>query len=374
MSIPRYFEIGTSEVEAPEVNAYDELVATLIHLLTTYPPSSLQPGGGLYYGPLSVAVLLYNITSHYPNLTVCGHHLKTWADYYFERAQSGPMRPTSPRHCGVMDDMATILAVRAATTQDGKAAQQLCILVDVVVDEHSGNEWLYGRAGYLYLLRYVRSHFHDDDSITELLNVVADQVISAILWSPRPWIWHGNQYVGAVHGIIGIIAQIVLTDPKRASDAIIREEMEKLLAAQDASGNWPSSLPAGKDRLVQVCHGAPGVVLSLESIKGLFPSLGEEIDGAIEKAQVCIEERGLLTKESCICHGIAGNALALGDDARKRFLGFDSQRGSTIMKQEGYIIPSDNPEALWCGEAGRVWVWALEDIGLEKRLLGYDDV
>jgi len=122
------------------------------------------------------------------------------------------------------------------------------------------------------------------------------------LEAPRPWKWHGKAYLGAVHGAFGIITQIVLTNPDRYAPKV-EAELAVLLSYQFEEGNFPSSIPPGHDRLVQVCHGAPGVISCLVSIRQYFPNLREKIDTAIRKGRQCIWDRGLLTKEPCLCHG-----------------------------------------------------------------------
>jgi hypothetical protein len=213
-----------------------------------------------------------------------------------------------------------MVAMDAASTRDVDLVKDLCAFARTTSDPDAGNEWLYGRAGFLYLLRLVKVCFADDVEVKELIDDTEDEVIEAIMASPRPWKWHGKAYVGAVHGAIGIITQIVLTDSSWAAD--LEAELAALLSYQYDSGNWPSSIPPGKDRLVQVCHGAPGVVISLLSIRKFFPKLEGRIDSAIVKARECIQERGLLTKEPCLCHGISGNALAMEDRDFEHFLSF----------------------------------------------------
>lgn len=178
--------------------------------------------------------------------------------------------------------------------------------------------------------------------------------------------------VGAVHGAIGIITQIVLTDSSWAPK--LEADLGALLSYQYDSGNWPSSIPPGKDRLVQVCHGAPGVIISLLSIQKYFPKLQSKIDRAIKKGRQAILERGLLTKEPCLCHGISGNALALEDEDFEHFLTFTTGHEMKAMERDGMMELSDDPAGLWTGEAGRAWAWAVADRKLEKTLLGYNDI
>lgn len=35
---------------------------------------------------------------------------------------------------------------------------------------------------------------------------------------------------------------------------------------------------------------------------------------------------------------------------------------------------SSSPESLFGGEAGRAWTWVVADLGLPKRVLGYNDL
>jgi lantibiotic modifying enzyme len=178
--------------------------------------------------------------------------------------------------------------------------------------------------------------------------------------------------VGAVHGAIGIITQIILTDAAWAPK--LEAELATILTYQYESGNWPSSIPPGRDRLIQVCHGAPGIILSLVSIRQFFPKLHSRIDRAIENGRKAIVERGLLTKEPCLCHGISGNALALEQKDFEHFLTHTTGHEMKAMEKDGMMEKSDDPSGLWTGEAGRAWAWAVADKGLDKTALGYNDV
>ena len=95
-----------------------------------------------------------------------------------------------------------------------------------------------------------------------------------------------------------------MTDPKKYASKV-EADLAVLLTYQYETGNWPSSIPPEKDRLVQVCHGAPGVVNSLVSIRKYFPNLEEKLNRAITKGRECVKERGLLAKEPSLCHGMS---------------------------------------------------------------------
>jgi len=282
-----------------------QLEASLTRLVTEYPPAKLRPTGGLFHGPVSVAYTFLVLQQLYPDLEIEGHHLGTWSAAYLDYAQKNFQSYPGPRagQCGVMDDVMCLLAIGAASSKEASMARDLCEYSAEVLDPESENEWLYGRAGYLYLLRLVKASFADNKEILQLITDTQEDVIDAVMESPRPWKWHGKAYVGAVHGAFGIITQVVLTDPQKYA-AKLEMELAVLLTYQYDSGNFPSSIPPERDRLVQICHGAPGVIVSLLSIKEYFPSLKEKIDRAIAKGRECILERGLLTKEPCLCHGM----------------------------------------------------------------------
>ena len=369
--IPRYFR---NDAPLGQRDAHKQLLASLDRLITNYPPHHVPPGGGFYYGPISVAFLFYALHNIYPDMKLDDYPLNTWSAAYIEQAQANikDFPPPSPSKCGVSNDIMALLALYAVTAKDADTVKELCDHAAVMLEPDASNDWLYGRAGYLYFLRLVRGAFTDNKDTIELIEDTADAVIENIMDSSRPWKWHGKAYVGAAHGAIGIITQIVLTDPLSAPK--VEAELGALLSYQYDSGNFPSSLPPGRDRLVQFCHGAPGVVASLLSIRKFFPKLHERIDKVVVKCRETIWERGLLTKEPCLCHGITGNALALDGEQFEHFMTYTTGHEIKSMGKDGMLEKSDDPSALWCGEAGRAWAWAVADKQLEKRFLGYNDI
>jgi Lanthionine synthetase C-like protein len=365
------------------LSPHKQLIASLQRLVRDFPPESVKPGGGLYYGPLSIAFLLFALSNHYPDLIISDMPLIFWSACYTDpipnlaAQSSGP----TPSECGVIDDTLSFLALNAASCKNPVAATHLCDYLNVVAHPSASNDWLHGRAGYLYLLRLVKRSFAHKPEILNLLTDASDYVIDLILASPRPWTWQGKVYVGAAHGIIGILTQVVLTNPDYAPR--VEHHLDSLLQNQYDSGNWPATLPEGSERLVQFCHGAPGVVASLLSIRQHFLNLADRIDDAVAAGRELIREKGVLAnKEPCLCHGATGNALALGEGDFETFL-----RLTTILDGRAAVLGvgeseaavmemSEHPESLWCGEAGRAWAWAVADLGRGgvKKFVGYNDI
>jgi hypothetical protein len=175
------------------------------------------------------------------------------------------------------------------------------------------------------------------------------------LLGQKPWIWSGRQYCGPVHGEIGILTQIILSDTSYAGK--LEAKLSSILNPQDSDGNWP--VVPGKDiGLVQFCHGAPGFVISLLAIRPYFTALSQaRIDAVIERGRGLTWKRGLLTKEPNVCHGITGNALALKTPERDHFLSLATPKQIKKGIRDGRFEKDEEPYGLLWGEAGRSWVW-----------------
>ena len=107
---------------------------------------------------------------------------------------------------------------------------------------------------------------------------------------------------------------------------------------------------------MRFCHGAVGFVLSLLAIRPHFPTLHTQIDAAVGLGRRITWEKGLLTMEPNICHGITGNALALEAQHREHFLCRATPERVDKGVADGRFERGEDPlEMLW-GEAGRAWV------------------
>lgn len=122
---------------------------------------------------------------------------------------------------------------------------------------------------------------------------------------------YGNSsiYLGAVHGFAANIFSIIrgrkYLDSQTLELVESRARETAALSAQtdDLYANWPAEL-GGTSKLIQHCHGAPGMITCLADL----PSRSdEEFDRLLKKAGELIWQAGPLTKGSNLCHGTAGN-------------------------------------------------------------------
>ena len=375
----RYFINNIQQIR--KVDAHQEFMASLARINLYKPPVKTCSTGwtfhGFYAGPTSIAYCFWRLHELYPGLQLRGQSLLDWAQAYLDVGAAVTTRNVDSSHCGIANESLAQLSLRAVIDQDPSLVRQVCDYAGVInaATNSGSNEWLYGRAGYLYLLRLVRRGFAPTQQpyLESLINRAIDRTIDGILAIPQPWTWHGKSYLGAAHGSIGIIAQMVLSRPPVAP--ALQSLLAQILDTQFPSGNFPSSLPASSDRLVQFCHGGPGMVLALQSIQSYFPDLAPKIRKAIACAQEDVWNRGLLTKTPCLCHGIAGNALAL--PTQDQIEHFMAHMSSVSMEENGWLHdagPSDVLVELYEGEAGRAWAWAILDKGVEATCIGFNDL
>jgi hypothetical protein len=146
-------------------------------------------------------------------------------------------------------------------------------------------------------------------------------------WEERPdgvgWLWRSEftgvvrHYYGACHGLAGNVgalfrARSLLSDfpeetlLERTADAL---EAGSLRSPDGIS--WPVSADAnGTRRLVQWCHGAPGVVTALAHLPDTGSPASARLDRLLREAGELTWCSGPLRKGAGICHGTGGNGMA----------------------------------------------------------------
>ena len=379
---PRHFKNPRKPFRS--VDAYRELLTVCELILNKAPPIekvvSSSKTIGLYAGPLGTVYLFFRLSELYPDLKIQGHSCAEIARQYLRISQPSAKSEPDPLHCGTANETLVYLTLEALMADGDKAASSISQVLAYARlicgnndPEQSSNEWLYGRAGYLYLLRRLRSRLGAVDSeMSGLITETIDRVVGLILAAPQPWTWHGIAFLGSVHGSIGIITQVVLSSP--GSAIVLQDQLSALLDLQSDTGNFPSSIPPHFERLVQFCHGAPGFAASLISIRPHFPQLEAKISNALSKARQCTWQSGMLTKTPSLCHGITGNAVVL-ESSEQMEVFLSHTTGEALRKIEFNEGEKgvDKYLSLYTGEAGNAWAWAVLDKGLEGQVIGYND-
>ncbi len=121
------------------------------------------------------------------------------------------------------------------------------------------------------------------------------------------------RYLGPVHGFAGNMQALfagwdLLDDGQRArvADAVARTLAAT--ARESAMGvNWPAIAGDAHPRLVQYCHGAPGIVTTFAA----SPVRAPELDRLLRRAGELIWAAGPLAKGSNLCHGDGRKRLRL---------------------------------------------------------------
>ena len=266
----------------------NELIISLTKIVRDCPPRELpwtdtfkpQPQG-LWTGPTSLAYLFLWLSRTHPDLHIDGKSPTAWCHAYLECGQQDIPSAAGLNGWGVKNEYLAYNAVKAAATKDLQCVYKLR---DAIVNgfecPDADNEHLSGRAGTLALLRIVR---HWVPQASDIVQECMASLITTVL-EQRPWRFHGHSYIGAAHGSIGIITQIVLCEPHRGRDAIIESEISKHLDLQAADGHWfiTEDPGLGSPDLVHYCHGSPGFVMSLLKIRPFLPpALQERVDVAV---------------------------------------------------------------------------------------------
>lgn len=173
-----------------------QLSHALNSLTQCYPPQKIYSPHechGLYSGPTSIAYLYLHLSRTHPHLKVCGHGPLHWAKAYL--AGKRLARSVTASRNGIISEELAFTAVRAAWTQDLQDVKSLAksIKDGVLTADRGSDEWLYGRAGCLYLLRLVRSWIQGSDDIVD--PIITD-LVQLILSHGPSWPWHGRDYLG----------------------------------------------------------------------------------------------------------------------------------------------------------------------------------
>ena len=169
-------------------------------------------------------------------------------------------------------------------------------------------EVLYGRAGYLHAILLVRNETNDPGFGNILVQSIVQNIIKegeqvadeSNTDLPLLWTWHNKAYLGSIHGVVGILLTLLYF---KEEVPLAKETIDKMKTTTNkldqlcfASGNLKSSFGSDRtDRLVHLCHGAPGHILYLVKAYEVLGEL-QYLERAEEIATNVICRRGLLKK------------------------------------------------------------------------------
>ena len=123
------------------------------------------------------------------------------------------------------------------------------------------------------------------------------------------------QALEAVYGAEALRAGVAPALPEDIAEALvlIRNTVDYVCSLQFPSGNFPTRPQSSKDKLVQWCHGGPGVILCLAKAQEVLSPGDGKPERWLEAARKSADDvwsRGLLGKGNGLCHGVAGNGYA----------------------------------------------------------------
>ncbi|MEM7533616.1 MAG: LanC-like protein [Chloroflexota bacterium] len=180
-----------------------------------------------------------------------------------------------------------------------------------------------------------------------------------------------HKFLGAVHGFAGN-ALALIEGMNLLPDDQAQETASRIMAstvntavADDTCANWvdvfDENEPTKAPTMVQYCHGAPGVVISLANLPvGVNPNF----DSVMLRGGELIWQAGPLKKGSNLCHGTGGNGYAFlklfertGDE-----LWLDRARQFAMHSIDQYRLSKELFQMprypLWTGDPGlAVYLW-----------------
>ncbi|XP_074031807.1 glutathione S-transferase LANCL1 [Leptinotarsa decemlineata] len=250
---------------------------------------------------------------------------------------------------------------------------RLKLLDKDVIDTHSDlpNEYLYGRAGYLFSILFVNKYVSPPPFDGSFIRKIIDAILicgqnlskAGNFKCPLMYQWHDSYYLGAAHGLSGILylllqARQYLTEEDL--NCTIKPTVDYLLKQRFPSGNFPSSLGRDNDKYVQWCHGAPGFLYLFTSAYKLWQD-PIYLKVALECGDV-IWEQGLLKKGYSLCHGVSGNAYCFLElfqttkEEKHLYRATKFAEWCLDYSREHEKYPPDRPLSLYEGIAGPMYL------------------
>ncbi len=184
--------------------------------------------------------------------------------------------------------------------------------------DHQSNELLIGAPGSLLAASALRDE-SGDARLREVVDATAECVLAELRFEPdfgcQLWTQEfggRTKMLGLAHGFAGNACALIRAGHARALEHEIERTLDATAQLEDGLANWPQSVgpsrPGRSAPLVQICHGAPGVIVGLAR---LAPRSGSRLEELLRMGGELTWRAGPLAKGSGLCHGTAGNGYAL---------------------------------------------------------------
>ncbi|KAJ3682236.1 hypothetical protein LUZ60_014809 [Juncus effusus] len=340
----------------------------------------------LYTGALGTAFLLfksYQVTKNESDLTLSAEIIKACL-----RASKG-LPSDQTFICGRAGVYALGVVVFNLLKDHGTASFYIQCFNEITFPDTASNELLYGKAGYLWASSLINNHIskYKNTIPPYKLNPLVKEVITdgrnlsnkLKHKSPLMYEWRGQNYMGAVVGLAGIMQALMDMDLSQDEQEDVRNTLDYIIQSRFPGGNYPSIEGSTDDQLVHWCHGACGVSLTLAKAYEVFKE--ERFLLAASDAAEEVWNRGLVKKVG-LCHGISGNAYTFLSLYRrtgrveylyraKAFACFLLDKVDQLIR-EGIMHSGDHPFSLFEGQAGMAYLFLDMVNPDESRFPGYE--
>ncbi|KAA3681201.1 uncharacterized protein DEA37_0007844 [Paragonimus westermani] len=196
-----------------------------------------------------------------------------------------------------------------------------------ILFQQGSDEFFIGRAGYLAGLVALRSYTGEHILPDETVYSICDAIVQSGLRytrshrssCPLMYAYYGTEYLGAGHGLAGILFALMLFPSyfkaNPTAEQLVRQSLLFMIGVTPAAtGNLPAAMDEvdssrrrrpDSDVLVHWCHGATGAILAYARAYILWKD--ERYLTECYRCADVVWQRGLLKKGPGICHGVAGS-------------------------------------------------------------------
>lgn len=243
---------------------------------------------------------------------------------------------------------------------------------DVVFERAQANmalpirELMWGMPGSMLACLFM-AEMTDEARWRELYATQAARLLDDLQETPKGPLWtqdlygRHQQWLGPVHGYAGNMIPLLrgwswLTEAQRArvADAVPRT-LSGTACRSEEGANWPAIADEDRPpRLVQHCHGAPGMVTTFADA----PFTSAELESLLLEGGKLTWAAGPLVKGSNLCHGTGGNGYAFLELYRrtKDALWLERARAFAMIAisqcREKRVEVGRGRYSLWTGDVG----------------------